>query len=401
MNRDACGACGGGDLRIFLDLGKTPLANKYPNEYNADETWYPLQLCRCSSCGLVQLMYVVPDVEIYNDDYGFYSGGSAAQREYHRRGAEILMNRYPEQAQRGVFEVACNDGSLLEHFQANGLPSYGIDPATGPIELARNKGLDVIHKALTTAVAQEIREQRGPQGLIIAYNSMAHVENLSDVLTAIRTLMDDDSLAVFEVQYLPDLIAGNMYDQVYHEHRFFYTLSALRHAATLHGLYVADAELIELQGGGLRVTFTPRADVPLSMKVSQILASERWLNAQCVYDGFQGQIERTRTHLQDIIATEVSLGRRIGGYAAAAKACTIMNYCGLRANTIAYVVDSTPYKAGRYVPGTNVSIISPDESMTDPVDTTVILSANYLSAIMRNNLHIDRWVVPLPLPAIL
>jgi hypothetical protein len=324
-----------------------------------------------------------------------------AQREYHRRGADLLMTRYPAQAQRGVFEVACNDGSLLEHFQLHGFPSRGIDPATGPIELARGKGLDVIHKALTTAVAQEIREQYGPQGLIIAYNSMAHVENLSDVLTAIRTLMDDDSLAVFEVQYLPDLIAGNMYDQVYHEHRFFYTLSALRHAAALHGLYVVDAELIELQGGGLRVTFTPRTEVGLSMKVSQILSSERWLNDQCVYDGFQGQIERTRTHLQDIIATELRHGRRIGGYAAAAKACTIMNYCDLRDSTLAYVVDSTPYKAGRYVPGTNVKIITPEESMADPVDTTVILSANYLSAIMRNNLHIERWVVPLPLPAVL
>lgn len=401
IHRESCGACGGSDLHVFLDLGKTPLANKYPAARDTDEQWYPLQLGRCGNCGLVQLMCVVPDREIYNDEYGFYSGASQTQRTYHMHGAELLMGKYRMQAEHGVIEVACNDGSMLRHFKEAGIRTLGIDPASGPVALAREAGLDVLEASLTLQLAQRIREDHGPFGLVIAYNSMAHIENLSDVMAGIRALMNNDSLAVFEMQYFPDLITGNMYDQVYHEHRFYYTLTSLQHVARLHGLYVIEAELIELQGGGMRVTLTPHATAPTTTWVQRILDSERWLSEPCVYDGFQGQVERTRKHLQDIILAEKRANRRIGGYAAAAKACTIMNFCDLRDDLIEYVIDTTPYKQGRYVPGTNVEIISPEDAAEDPVDTMLLLSSNYLGPMIRNNPEMTRWVTPLPMPAVI
>src|SRR5690242_12031001 len=116
MRRKECGSCSGRQLDIFLHLGSTPLANKYPASPDAVEVFYPLEVAVCAACGLAQLMEVVPDPEIYDADYGFYSGGSPAQLEYHRRGAELLLSRFGEQAKRGVVEVACNDGSLLRHF---------------------------------------------------------------------------------------------------------------------------------------------------------------------------------------------------------------------------------------------------------------------------------------------
>ncbi len=396
--RKACGACSNTDLSVFLDLGKTPLANRYPALPNEPEEWYPLQLGVCGDCGLVQLMEVVPDREIYNADYGFYSGGSPAQLAYHQRGAQLLLERFPAEAKRLTIEVACNDGSLLQHFREDGCRTLGIDPAAGPVDIARGRGLDVVEAPLTHALADEVRDQYGPAGLVIAYNSMAHVEDLGDVLDGIRALMDRASVAVFEMQYLPDLLAGNMYDQVYHEHRFFYSLSSLRNAAAEHGLYVVDAELVELQGGGMRVVLRADPRTEPSAAVERIVASESWLPR--AYPGVQGAIDRTRDHLRTLVEAELRRGS-VAGYGAAAKATTIMNFCGLGRRELKYVVDTTPYKQGRYVPGTGVRIVSPAEAVGDPADTLLLLAANYLGPVLRHNPHRGRWIVPQPMPNVI
>jgi len=398
MKRLTCGACAGTKLDVFLDLGETPLANTYPASLDEKETWYPLQLGVCGNCGLVQLMEVVPDAEIYGGDYGFYSGGSAAQLEYHRRGAQLLLNRFPGHAQHLTIEVACNDGSLLRHFADHGCRTLGIDPAGGPVAEARGRGLNVIGQALSTELAQQVRAEYGPAGLVIAYNSMAHVEDLADVLAGVRALMDADSIAVFEVQYLPDLLAGNMYDQVYHEHRFFYSLTSLRHATGLHGLYVVDAELIELQGGGIRVTLSADPNATPTAAVERIVASERWL--PLAYPGFQGKVDRTREHLRSLVESELGKGT-LAGYGAAAKATTILNFCGIGPDHLKYVVDTTPFKQGRYLPGTGLRIVSPDEAAQDPADTLLLLAANYLGTVLRSNPHKGRWITPQPLPAVI
>jgi len=382
---------------MFLDLGKTPLANTYPATADAQETWYPLELAVCGNCGLVQLMEVVDDAEIYGADYGFYSGGSQAQLDYHRRGAEMLLNRFPEQAKRLTVEVACNDGSLLAHFHAAGCRSVGIDPAAGPVKVALGRGLDVHEMPLGRGVGQTVREMYGPAGLVIAYNSMAHVADLGDMLAGVRNLMDEASIAVIEVQYLPDLLAGNMYDQVYHEHRFFYSLSSLRYACALHGLTVTEAKLIELQGGGLRVMLSADPHATAGPSVERITAAESWL--PLAYPGFQGKVDRTAEHLRTLVDAELTAGRTIAGYGAAAKATTILNFCGLGPKELRYVVDTTPHKQGRYLPGTGLPIVSPETA--EPVDTLLLLAANYLGTVLRHNPHRGRWIVPQPLPALI
>jgi hypothetical protein len=227
---------------------------------------------------------------------------------------------------------------------------------------------------------------------------MAHVQDLSDVLAGVRALMDADSVAMFEVQYLPDLLAGNMYDQVYHEHRFFYSLTSLRHATGLHGLYVVDAELIELQGGGIRVTLSADPDAIPTPAVERIVASESWLGH--AYAGFQGKVNRTRDHLRSLVEGELAKGP-IAGYGAAAKATTILNFCGIGPESLRYVVDTTPYKQGRYLPGTGLRILSPAAAEQEPVDALLLLAANYLGTVLRHNPHKGRWIVPQPLPAVI
>jgi len=380
MLRDECGACGGPDLRVFLDLGKTPLANSFPATADEAETWYPLQLARCGSCGLVQQTEVIPDADIYGPGYGFYSGGSAAQRAYHAAGAAMLMDRYPGLCRKGVLEVACNDGSMLGHFVGRGYDTLGVDPAAGPVAKAAEAGLNVLGQPFTADLARQL------------------LNDLGDVLTGMREVMAPASLAVVEVQYLPDLIAGNLIGQVYHEHRYFHSVSSFGRMARLHGLYLVGAELIELQGGGMRLYLaTTPANAGEARAVQTILTSERWLNRDATYDGMQGRVDRNRDHLLALVDAERKAGRDVVGYAAAAKATTILNYAGL--NDLPYVEDTTEYKQGRYVPGVRVPIVAPKPV---PGRTRLLLTANYLPYLMRHDQAFlnsgGRWLVAEPMP---
>lgn len=397
--RTTCGACAGSQLQVFLDLGKTPLANKFPATADEDETWYPLALGRCGNCGLVQNMEIIPDEEIYGDDYGFFSGGSQAQLNYHARGATLLLNRHRAQAKRFTVEVACNDGSLLKHFARAGCKVLGVDPAL-PAQQAIDEGMPVLQKSFTAALAREIRDEHGPAGLVIAYNSMAHVGDLSDVLTGVWALLAPDGVAVVEVQYLPDLLVGGLYDQIYHEHRYFYSLTSFKHAAELHGLYVIDAELIELQGGGIRFTLSIDPDIPLTRRMKLLLYREEWLSLAGTYEGFQGRIDRMRDHLLQLLEHEIGAHYVVAGYAAAAKATTILNYCGIGPKEIPFVIDTTPYKQGRFVPGVKIPIVAEGHA-----DVRLLLAPNYLAHVLRNDPHFlaqgGRWLVPIPAPQVI
>lgn len=399
MIRSDCGACGGNDLRVFLDLGKTPLANTFPASRDVTETFYPLQLARCGNCGLVQQTELVPDSLIYGDDYGFYSGGSLAQRQYHEAGAQALMHRFPHLCRTGVLEIACNDGSMLRHFTAAGYDALGVDPAA-PAQDAIELGLPVRRAAFTADLGRQLRDEHGPYGLVIAYNSLAHVEDLSDVLTGIWAVMGPDSVAVVEVQYLPDLIAGNLIGQVYHEHRYFHSLSTFQRLARLHGMQVVAADLIELQGGGIRMYLSANPAMPVDRSVARIMNAERWLNRDAAYDGMQGRVDRNRDHLLDLVAAERHAGRTVAGYAAAAKATTILNYCGL--TDLPCVADTTSYKWGRYVPGVKIPIVPPGNA---DAPTRLLLTANYLPHLLRTDREFldrsGRWLVAEPAPMVI
>lgn len=397
--RRSCSACTGTQITTFLDLGKTPLANTFPATADASEVWYPLALGRCSNCGLVQNMEIVPDSEIYDANYGFFSGGSQPQRDYHATGAKLLMDRYPEQSRRLTVEVACNDGSLLRHFSEAGCEAIGVDPAL-PAHIGQEKGLPIITEFFTSGLAREIRDDNGPAGLVIAYNSLAHVDDLSDVLTGIGALLDVEGVAVIEVQYLGDLMSAGLFDQVYHEHRYCYSLTSFKNAAELHGLYVIDAELIELQGGGIRFTLSIDPAIPASQRVQQILQREAWLSLEGTYEGFQGRIERTRDHLLALLEQQLAAHKVVVGYAAAAKATTILNFCGIGPNELPFIIDTTPYKAGRYVPGVKIPIVAEGDA-----DVRLLLAGNYIGSVLRNDrAFLDgggKWLVPIPLPVII
>lgn len=408
----ACRGCGAADVTTFLDLGWTPVANTYRLDPDDRETSYPLQLGRCAVCGLVQQGVIVPDSVIYGPQYGFYSGGSAPQRRYHAETAMQLQQLVPSFDDL-VVEIACNDGSLLAELTRMGYTNLlGVDPSA-PVRTAVERSIRAWEAKFTAELATQIRAGFGPAKLVIAQHVLAHVEDLGDMLTGIWELMDEDSTAAVDVQYLPDLLAGNMYDQVYHEHRYFWSLRTWIHLAKLRGLYVVDAELINFQNGSLRVYLTRKPRLP-STRAGRILRGEAWADEWNAYASMQGRVARVRERLVRMVRDEIAAGHTVAGYAASAKATTILNSCGLTVNEIPYIIDSTPQKQGRFLPGTRIPIVGDDKDLIaaqsdldrhESQPTYLLLASNYLGAVLRDRCEFlssgGRWIVPVPNPMVI
>jgi hypothetical protein len=396
MTRTSCSACGSPDLEMFLDLGTSPIADAYTATPDEVSPRYPLQVAVCGKCRLVQLLEVVPADVLFGTGYSFYSSASAPLSAYHEAYAEQVLDRYGEQAKRGVVEIGCNDGDLLQHFKH--LRHLGVDPSVGPAEVARQRGCTVVGSPFGLLKALSLHDPTAPPGVVIANHVLAHVEDVSDCLAGIAALMDGKSIAMIEVQYLPDLLVNNAFDLVYHEHRNFFSLTSLEAAASRHGLFVVDAELTERQGGSLRATLALTGGAPArTSRAGAILASEQWLNDFSAYAGMQGRAERIRTRLQDLIASVVDESQ-VALYGAPAKATTLTSYCGLTSAQLHWCVDTTAAKQGRYIPGTDIHILAPEDA--PPADVYVLGAHNYARSIMAAN-PFKEWILPFPSPVLL
>lgn len=396
MKRTHCSACGDDDLELFLDLGQSPVADAYTatSVESLAAPRHPLRVAVCGKCRLVQLLEVLSGKQLFGTGYSFYSSASAPLSKYHKTYADWVITHYRDLARRGVVEVGCNDGDLLQHFAE--FPALGVDPSTGPATRAVERGLEVMVRPFGLAAAAELRDRRGPQGIIIANHVLAHVDDVGDTLAGISHLMADDSVALIEVQYLPDLLVNNAFDLVYHEHRNFFSLASLENAAHQHGLFVLDAQLTDRQGGSLRVTLGKAYQLmSQTAAVGRLRLSEIWLDSSGAYEGMQGRAERIRARLLDLLGEQKGV---CAVYGAPAKATTLLNWCGLTNAELPWCVDSTPAKLGRHIPGTGIPIYA--ESYDEKPRTFVLVAHNYARQIMAENPG-HRWIVPIPAPVIL
>lgn len=407
MERTECGVCTSTDLEQVLNLGDSPLADEFPTTAAAALTMkrYPLGLARCGACSLVQLTEIVPDAELWEGEYGFYTSASWVAAHYQRQYADWAYGQFQRLADQLTVEIACNDGVLLRQLkEVHGARVLGIDPAAGPSQLARDTGLDVRTRPFGTAAAGEVLSEFGPAGLIIANNVVAHVADLGDFLGGIALLLARQGRAVIEFQYVADLITGNQIDHVYHEHRQFFSVASISVALARHGLQVVDILETVPQGGSMRVTVAHQGVVWPTHAVARQIRYEHWLSVPGALAGLQGRADRIRDRLRDQLYALKFSGAKVAGFGASAKSTTLLNFAGITPDMVQYFVDTTPTKHGRYTPGTGIPIISPTADSRAP-DVYLLTVWNYAGDIMRRESEYTRrggkWLVPIPIPVLL
>jgi SAM-dependent methyltransferase len=401
-----CRSCGTELARTVVDLGSTPLANAFLTEeqlHRGDERVYPLVARVCDACLLVQVDEVVPPEEIFSD-YAYFSSYSDTWMEHSRRFAEMVGARLGLGSHSMVVEVASNDGYLLHNFVTAGIPVLGIEPAANVADAAVARGVPTAVRFFGSACAQALVADGQAADLVIVNNVLAHVPDLDDFVRGLARLLKPEGVVTVEVPHLLRMLAGVEFDTIYHEHYSYFSLLAAIGALEPRGLRVFDVEELSTHGGSLRM-WAGRSETcpyPPTSRVAEVLDAERaaGLDQQGAYERFSARVAAARTSLREFLDTARKEGKRVAGYGAAAKGNTLLNSCGVTADDLAYVVDRSPHKQGRYLPGSHLRVFDPDHVRRDRPDYLLLLAWNLRDEIVDQMTDVREWgcrfVTPIP-----
>ena len=400
----ACRACGGKSLHRILDLGDQPLANSYLEtaEQAEHEARYPLRAVLCDDCRLMQLDYSVPP-EIIFSDYAYLSSISDNWVEHARRFALSAIERFALDAQTLVLEIASNDGYLLQHFVAQGVPVLGIEPAGNIAKIAQDRGVRTENRFFNPATAAWLVETQTRPRLIVANNVLAHVPDLFGFISALSQVMTPETALSIEVPHLLKLLQDCEFDTIYHEHYSYFSLMAVENCLRPHGLRVFDVEELPTHGGSLRLfVCSEDAGWKQSPNVNAVRAKETAARLDHLdrYAAFADQAYGLRGRLLAFLRTAKSEGKVVAAYGAAAKGNTLLNYCQADRDLIAFAVDRSPLKQGRLMPGSHIPILAPDVVFDRKPDYLLVLPWNLIDEIEAQMAGIRKWngrfVVPIP-----
>jgi SAM-dependent methyltransferase len=391
---------------VFADLGSSPLANSYlrAEDLAKAEPFYPLTVYVCGDCFLVQLPESASPESIFSD-YAYFSSTSESWIRHAQAYVESISERLSLGPESQVVEIASNDGYLLQWFVERGVPVLGVEPAANVAADAVERGIPTRVAFFGSATANELLAEGLAADLLLGNNVLAHVPDLNDFVAGVATLLKPGGTATFEFPHLLQLIEHTEFDTIYHEHFSYFSLLAVAPVFERHGLGVVDVEELPTHGGSLRLYV--RHEGRPGKRVEELLARERaaGLDGLERYARFEQQVRAVKRDLLELLIGARRDGAQIAGYGAAAKGNTLLNYCGIRADLLDYVVDRSPHKQGLFLPGTRLPIHPPERIAESRPDLVLILPWNLRDEIVRQMAHVRDWggrfVVPVPTATVL
>jgi len=400
-----CRFCGGQLRTSFADLGMSPLCEAFvpPDRADEMEPFYPLHAYVCEGCFLVQLQEFVAPQNIFGE-YAYFSSYSSSWVEHARRYVEMAIERFGLGERSKVFEIASNDGYLLQHFVARGVPVLGIEPAANVAAVALAKGIPCEVRFLGAATAEAITAAHGQADLVLGNNVLAHVPDLNDFVAGMKRLLAPHGVITMEFPHLRRLMDGNQFDTIYHEHFSYFSFVTAEKVFAAHGLTLFDVEELPTHGGSLRIyaRHAANAALPVGERVGALRQSETndgFLSIER-YSGFEEQIRETKRKLLAFLIDAKRQGKRVAAYGAPGKGNTLLNYCGIRTDFVDFAVDANPYKHGKFTPGTRIPIFAPERIREQRPDYVLILPWNLRDEIARVASYVGEWggrfVVPIP-----
>lgn len=399
----ACLGCSSPLSAPFLDLGETPLANALvsPERIEIPEPRFPLAVAYCERCHLVQLTDLVPPERLF-DEYAYFSSFSETFLAHAREMADTLTERCALGPASRVLEIASNDGYLLQYFQAKKIEVLGIEPARNVAVAARQRGIPTLNRYFGLSLVPEVLGSFGRADLIIGNNVLAHVPGVVDFLKAVRACLSGDGVAVFEFPGLKDLLDQREFDTIYHEHVFYFSLSALKSVVEAAELQLCDVSREAVHGGSLRVFLRHAGEGGVADAVRAMLDDEQeaGLTSRDRYASFSREVVGLKEQLLALLRKLRASGCRVAAYGAPAKGATLLNYCGIGPDLVQFTVDRSPHKQGRLLPGVRIPIHHPDKIVECRPDYLLILPWNLKSEIIAQMAHIRQWrgkfIVPIP-----
>ncbi len=405
MSELCCRFCDAPLKHSFADLGVTPLSNEYLSEPDLlkGEMFYPLKAYVCEVCFLVQLPeFATPD-EIFSD-YAYFSSYSDSFLDHARDYVGQMCERFGYSNESQVIEVASNDGYLLQYFKERGVPVLGIEPAGNVAKVAQEKGIPSEVRFFGVETARDLHRRGLQADLLLGNNVLAHVPDINDFVGGLKLALKPGGVITMEFPHLARLMDSNQFDTIYHEHFSYLSLVSVERVFEAHGLKLFDVEEIWTHGGSLRI-YAQHAGTEGQEEADRLVALrdfERTAGFETLphYLGFQSKIDGLKRDFLRFLIDAKEAGKSVVGYGAPAKGNTLLNYCGVREDLLAYTVDRSPHKQGQFLPGTRIPIYAPEHILETRPDYVVILPWNIRAEIKEQMSAVRSWggrfVVPIP-----
>jgi SAM-dependent methyltransferase len=383
----------------------SPLCESFlaAEQLNQMEPFYPLQARVCEECFLVQVEEFVSPKDIFTE-YAYFSSYADSWVEHMRRYAGMISDRLALGKDSFVVEVASNDGYLLQHFVRKGIPVLGIEPAANVAKVATEKGIPTRVAFFGEALARELAAEGKRADLICGANVLAQVPKPNDFVRGLKQLLAPTGVVTIEFPHLMRLMAENQFDTIYHEHFSYFSFLSAEALFQRNGLELFDVEEVATHGGSLRIYARHSEDRSRPVTERAQTLRQREIDAGFLrletYSGFGEQVKETKRKLLEFLIAAKRAGKRIAGYGAPGKGNTLLNYCGIGTDFIDYTVDRSPYKQGKFLPGTHIPIHAPDKLRESHPDYVLILPWNVKDEIIQQMSDVRSWggqfIVPIP-----
>ena len=402
-----CRGCKSGRLYLFLPLGDHPLANGFLREdqLSEPEARFPLDAHVCLDCGLIQVADQVPPG--YFRHYVYIPSASDQMHGHFAGLADEVRQRFLPASGDLTIDIGCNDGLFLSFLDQQGRRTLGIDPATNVIELAREKGVEVVNEYFTPDLARRVRDEYGPAAVVVSTNTFHHIGDLDPFTLGVSHLLGENGVFVVEVPHALELVEQNEFDGIYHEHVSQFTAKSFVEHFRRFGLEVFDLQPLAVHGGSMRVfarLSTDGVGVPAGVQEWIDREADRGLFLPDTYDDFRGRVERIRVELVERLRELKAGGAAIAGYGASARGNTLLNYDGIGPETLDYVADRNPLKHGLYTPGMHIPVLPAERLLEDRPDYLLVIAWNFADEIIR---QLDgyrrsggKFILPIPEPIV-
>lgn len=390
-------------IESFMSFGRMPLANGFlaPDQFS-DEYFFELGVASCSRCGMFQLTEQPKKEKMFNDKYAFFSGTSKLMAVHFRQFAEHVKKDYLSSQNPFVVEIGSNDGIMLKNFADEGIRHLGIEPSANVAKVAIEKGINTISNFFDENCARQIIKEHGLADAFLGANVMCHIPYLHSVVEGIRVLLKPKGVAIFEDPYLGDVIENTSYDQIYDEHVFLFCLSSVNYLFGQHDMEIINIESQKTHGGSMRYVLARKGIYSISDSVYAQMAKEKnmGLDNPGTYESFRKNCEYSRKRLMNLLQDLRQQKKRIVGYAATSKSTTIINYCGIGADLIEFISDTTPIKQGKFSPGAHIPVRAYEEFHKNYPDYALLFAYNHEKEIRSKEQKFietgGKWIVYVP-----
>jgi 2-polyprenyl-3-methyl-5-hydroxy-6-metoxy-1,4-benzoquinol methylase len=381
----------------FVDLGFSPPSNSFlkPEQLNQPETFYPLRIMVCEKCFLVQIDEFASHEDIFNSDYVYFSSFSKSWLAHAKNYTEMMIERFKFDDKSQVIEIASNDGYLLQYFQQQGIPVLGIEPTSNTAAAAKEKGIDSVVDFFGVRLATKLSDEGTKADLLLGNNVLAHVPDIRDFVGGLKILLKSTGIITFEFPHLMQMIDKNQFDTIYHEHFSYLSLTTVSQIFNEFGLDIFDVEELPTHGGSLRIFAKHIENISIlnSGCVLAMLEKENQFGLTTIetYTTYQEASEKVKNDFLLFLLNAKNQGKKVAAYGAAAKGVTLLNFCGVRKDLINFVVDASPHKQSKFLPGIHIPVVSEDEISKYKPDYVVILPWNLKDEISGQLSYVRSW----------